>query len=41
MFVCKLHKISRKTKWAKAYRKTRGKERAVDRTFEFDKRRNR
>ena len=41
MFVCKPHKISCKTKRAKAYRKTRGKEMAVDRTFEFEKRRNR
>lgn len=27
--------------WTKAYRKTRGKEMAVDSTFEFEKRRNR
>lgn len=27
--------------WTKAYRKTRGKEMAVDATFEFEKRRNR
>lgn len=31
----------RKVKWTKAYRKTRGKEMAVDTTFEFEKRRNR
>jgi len=31
----------RKVAWTKAYRKTRGKEMAVDRTFEFEKRRNR
>jgi len=31
----------RKTAWTKAYRKTRGKEMAVDSTFEFEKRRNR
>jgi large subunit ribosomal protein L24e len=31
----------RKTKWTKAYRKTHGKEMAVDATFEFEKRRNR
>lgn len=31
----------RKVAWTKAYRKTRGKEMAVDTTFEFEKRRNR
>jgi len=31
----------RKVAWTKTYRKTRGKEMAVDRTFEFEKRRNR
>jgi large subunit ribosomal protein L24e len=31
----------RKVAWTKAYRKTRGKEMAVDATFEFEKRRNR
>jgi large subunit ribosomal protein L24e len=31
----------RKIAWTKAYRKTRGKEMAVDSTFEFEKRRNR
>lgn len=31
----------RKVAWTKAYRKTRGKEMAVDKTFEFEKRRNR
>ena len=31
----------RKVAWTKAYRKTRGKELAVDATFEFEKRRNR
>ncbi|KAL7494958.1 hypothetical protein ACHAWT_003508 [Skeletonema menzelii] len=31
----------RKVAWTKAYRKTRGKELAVDSTFEFEKRRNR
>jgi len=31
----------RKTAWTKAYRKTRGKEMAVDSTFDFEKRRNR
>jgi large subunit ribosomal protein L24e len=31
----------RKVAWTKAYRKTRGKEMAVDSTFEFEKRRNR
>ncbi|KAG7347436.1 50S ribosomal protein L24e [Nitzschia inconspicua] len=31
----------RKVKWTKAYRKTRGKEMAVDSTFDFEKRRNR
>lgn len=31
----------RKVAWTKAYRKTRGKEMAVDATFEFEQRRNR
>jgi large subunit ribosomal protein L24e len=31
----------RKIAWTKSYRKTRGKEMAVDSTFEFEKRRNR
>ena len=31
----------RKVAWTKTYRKTRGKEMAVDTTFEFEKRRNR
>mmetsp|Transcript_720 Transcript_720/g.2302 ORF Transcript_720/g.2302 Transcript_720/m.2302 type:complete len:173 (-) Transcript_720:200-718(-) len=31
----------RKTAWTKAFRRTRGKEMAVDSTFEFEKRRNR
>jgi large subunit ribosomal protein L24e len=31
----------RKVAWTKAFRKTRGKEMAVDRSFEFEKRRNR
>jgi large subunit ribosomal protein L24e len=31
----------RKVAWTKAYRKTRGKEMAVDTTFEFEARRNR
>eukprot|EP00934_Nitzschia_sp_Nitz4_P008263 Nitzschia sp. Nitz4//scaffold69_size99277//27844//28698//NITZ4_004626-RA/size99277-processed-gene-0.78-mRNA-1//-1//CDS//3329556694//8253//frame0 len=31
----------RKVAWTKAYRKTRGKEMAVDSTFDFEKRRNR
>lgn len=31
----------RKVAWTKAYRKTRGKEMAIDSTFEFEKRRNR
>lgn len=31
----------RKVAWTKAFRKTRGKEMAVDNTFEFEKRRNR
>jgi large subunit ribosomal protein L24e len=31
----------RKVAWTKAYRKVRGKEMAVDSTFEFEKRRNR
>mmetsp|Transcript_11646 Transcript_11646/g.19737 ORF Transcript_11646/g.19737 Transcript_11646/m.19737 type:complete len:179 (-) Transcript_11646:32-568(-) len=31
----------RKVAWTKAYRRTRGKEMAVDSTFEFEKRRNR
>uniref|UniRef100_A0A6U3SB39 TRASH domain-containing protein n=1 Tax=Ditylum brightwellii TaxID=49249 RepID=A0A6U3SB39_9STRA len=31
----------RKVAWTKAYRKTRGKELAIDSTFEFEKRRNR
>jgi large subunit ribosomal protein L24e len=31
----------RKVAWTKSYRKTRGKEMAVDSTFEFEKRRNR
>ena len=31
----------RKVAWTKAYRRTRGKEMAVDKTFEFEKRRNR
>ncbi len=31
----------RKVAWTKAYRKTRGKEMAVDSSFEFEKRRNR
>jgi large subunit ribosomal protein L24e len=31
----------RKVAWTKAFRKTRGKEMAVDTTFEFEKRRNR
>mmetsp|Transcript_102 Transcript_102/g.134 ORF Transcript_102/g.134 Transcript_102/m.134 type:complete len:176 (-) Transcript_102:370-897(-) len=31
----------RKVAWTKAYRKTRGKEMAVDSTFEFEKRRSR
>ena len=31
----------RKVAWTKAYRKTRGKELAIDTTFEFEKRRNR
>lgn len=31
----------RKAAWTKVYRKTRGKEMAVDTTFEFEKRRNR
>jgi large subunit ribosomal protein L24e len=31
----------RKVAWTKAYRKTRGKEMAVDKTFDFEKRRNR
>ena len=31
----------RKVAWTKTYRKTRGKEMAVDSTFEFEKRRNR
>lgn len=31
----------RKVAWTKAYRKTRGKEMAVDSTFEFEKRRHR
>ncbi|CAM9467293.1 unnamed protein product, partial [Heterosigma akashiwo] len=31
----------RKVKWTKAYRKTAGKEMAVDTTFDFEKRRNR
>jgi len=31
----------RKTAWTKAYRKARGKEMAVDSTFDFEKRRNR
>ncbi|KAF7459400.1 ribosomal protein RPL24e [Cryptosporidium felis] len=30
----------RKSKWTKAYRKTRGKEMIMDSTFEFEKRRN-
>ena len=31
----------RKVAWTKAYRRTRGKEMAIDTTFEFEKRRNR
>mmetsp|Transcript_57077 Transcript_57077/g.139076 ORF Transcript_57077/g.139076 Transcript_57077/m.139076 type:complete len:188 (-) Transcript_57077:5-568(-) len=31
----------RKVAWTKSYRKTRGKEMAVDKTFDFEKRRNR
>jgi large subunit ribosomal protein L24e len=31
----------RKVAWTKSYRKTRGKEMAVDNTFDFEKRRNR
>jgi len=31
----------RKVAWTKAYRRTRGKEMAIDSTFEFEKRRNR
>jgi large subunit ribosomal protein L24e len=31
----------RKVAWTKSYRKTRGKEMAVDTTFDFEKRRNR
>lgn len=31
----------RKTKWTKAFRKAAGKEMTVDKTFEFEKRRNR
>ncbi|XP_058801706.1 probable ribosome biogenesis protein RLP24 [Phymastichus coffea] len=36
----KKKKNPRKVKWTKAYRKTVGKELAVDPTFEFEKRRN-
>lgn len=36
----KKKKNPRKTRWTKAYRKTAGKELAVDPTFEFEKRRN-
>ncbi|KAK0077962.1 hypothetical protein PV325_003226 [Microctonus aethiopoides] len=36
----KKKKNPRKTRWTKAYRKTVGKELAVDPTFEFEKRRN-
>ncbi|XP_011310816.1 probable ribosome biogenesis protein RLP24 [Fopius arisanus] len=36
----KKKKNPRKTKWTKAYRKTVGKELAVDPSFEFEKRRN-
>ncbi|XP_063983058.1 probable ribosome biogenesis protein RLP24 isoform X1 [Diachasmimorpha longicaudata] len=36
----KKKKNPRKTKWTKAYRKTVGKELAVDPAFEFEKRRN-
>merc|ERR1712125_102003 len=31
----------RKTRWTKAFRKSRGRELAVDTTFEFEKKRNR
>uniref|UniRef100_A0A7S3PS99 TRASH domain-containing protein n=1 Tax=Aplanochytrium stocchinoi TaxID=215587 RepID=A0A7S3PS99_9STRA len=37
----KLKRNPRKMKWTKAFRKTRGKEMAVDPTFDFEKRRNR
>ncbi|XP_043483868.1 probable ribosome biogenesis protein RLP24 [Leptopilina heterotoma] len=36
----KKKKNPRKVKWTKAYRKTAGKELAIDPTFEFEKRRN-
>ncbi|XP_022906193.2 probable ribosome biogenesis protein RLP24 [Onthophagus taurus] len=36
----KKKKNPRKTKWTKAYRKTVGKELAIDPSFEFEKRRN-
>ena len=36
----KKKKNPRKTKWTKAYRKTAGKELAIDPSFEFEKRRN-
>lgn len=36
----KKKKNPRKVKWTKAYRKTNGKELAIDPTFEFEKRRN-
>mmetsp|Transcript_5763 Transcript_5763/g.11827 ORF Transcript_5763/g.11827 Transcript_5763/m.11827 type:complete len:168 (+) Transcript_5763:50-553(+) len=37
----KLKRNPRKIKWTKSYRKSRGKEMAVDSTFDFEKRRNR
>mmetsp|Transcript_1492 Transcript_1492/g.2358 ORF Transcript_1492/g.2358 Transcript_1492/m.2358 type:complete len:167 (+) Transcript_1492:104-604(+) len=37
----KLKRNPRKIKWTKSYRKARGKEMAVDSTFDFEKRRNR
>lgn len=36
----KKKKNPRKTKWTKAYRKTAGKDLAIDPSFEFEKRRN-
>jgi len=36
----KMKKNPRKTRWTKAYRKTVGKELALDTTFEFEKKRN-
>lgn len=36
----KLKRNPRKSKWTKAFRKSRGKEMAVDSTFEFERKRN-